>query len=216
MHLKWFESLQKLCHIVSNFVKKTEVLQSIQCICNLNGTCLHNRIIKYFHTILYHFSVRPLLEIPFSRSLKAWDFLPKLFTLSFHLNEDMLLERCWKKRKDKLPNKVLSMQLLKFKCLKWTIWFIRKPHSNVRDCGWETAQKWLKGPRKLFDIVKVRDSRVRDTERIYKGSYWECWRDQIKNSTEWKFETGVFEIADVDCIGNNEFLQTEFIIKNSP
>ena len=44
-----------------------------------------------------------------------------------------------------------------------------KPHSNVRDSGWETAQKWLKGPRKLIDIVKIRDGGVRDTERIYKG-----------------------------------------------
>ena len=91
--------------------------------------------------------------------------------LSFHLNEDMLPEGCWKKKKEnKLPNKVLSMHLLKSECLKWTVWFIRKPHSNVRDSGWETAQKWLKGLRKLFDIVKVRVSRVRDTERIYKGN----------------------------------------------
>ena len=35
-------------------------------------------------------------------------------------------------------------------------------------------QKWLKEPRKLLDIVKVRDSWVLDTERIYKGSYWQC------------------------------------------
>ena len=33
---------------------------------------------------------------PFPMSLKAWHFLPKLLTLSFHFNEAMLLlERCW-------------------------------------------------------------------------------------------------------------------------
>ena len=49
------------------------------------------------------------------------------------------------------------MPLLIFECLKWTVWFIRNSHSNVRDSGWETAQKWLNGLRKLFDIVKVVD-----------------------------------------------------------
>ena len=46
------------------------------------------------------------------------------------------------------------MQLLKFEYLKWTVWFIWKPYSNVRDNGWETDQKWLKGLRKLFDMWK--------------------------------------------------------------
>ena len=41
---------------------------------------------------------------------------------------------------------------------------IRKPHLNVRDSGWETVQKWLKRPSKLFDVVKVGD-----TEWIYKS-----------------------------------------------
>ena len=108
---------------------------------------------------------------PFSRSLKAWHFSPKLFTLSFRLTEDMLLpERCWKKAKEQTSEQSLSMQLLTFECLNWAVWFIRKSHSNVRDSGCETAQKWLKGPRKLFDIVKVWDSGVRDTKQIYKGS----------------------------------------------
>ena len=61
-------------------------------------------------------------------------------------------------------------------------WFIRKPHSNVWNSWWETAQRWLKGPRKLLNIVTVWDSRVRDTERICKRSQWECWTDQIKSS----------------------------------
>ena len=54
--------------------------------------------------------------------------------------------------------------------MKLTVWFIWKPNLNVHDSGWETVKKWLKGPRKLFDIMKVRDSRVWDSERIYKGS----------------------------------------------
>ena len=62
------------------------------------------------------------------------------------------------------------MQLLTFECLKPTVWFFRKSHSNARDSGWETAQKWLNGPRKLFDIVKVEDIEIQDTEQIYKGS----------------------------------------------
>ena len=66
---------------------------------------------------------------PFFRSLKAWHFSPKLFTFSFYLTEDMLLhEWCWKKERTRFPNKVLSMQLLTFECLNWTVWFIRKPH----------------------------------------------------------------------------------------
>ena len=118
----------KFCKVFNAFVISVEL-------------SFHNRIIKYFHTILYHFSATSLLEKPFSRPLKAWLLSPKLFTLSFHLNEDMLPERCWKNGKNKLLSKVLSMQLLKFECLRWTVWFIRKPHSNVRDSGWETAQK---------------------------------------------------------------------------
>ena len=47
---------------------------------------------------------------------------------------------------------------------------LRKTHLNVRDSRLETAQKLLKVPRKLLDIVKVRDSGVQDTEWIYKGS----------------------------------------------
>ena len=72
----------------------------------------------------------------------------------------------------------MGMQLLTFECLKWTVWFIRKSHSNVWDSRWETAQKWLNGPSKLFDMVKV----GQDTEQIYKESYWECWRNQTKSS----------------------------------
>ena len=118
-----------------------------------------------------YFSVTSLFERPFSSSLKAWHFSPKLFTLSCRLTEDMLLpERMLKRIKNKLPKKILSMQLLTFEYLKWTVWFIRKLHSNVRDSRWETVQKLMKGPRKLFDTVKVRDSGVRDTERIYKVS----------------------------------------------
>ena len=90
-----------------------------------------------------------------------------LFPLSFYM---LLPERCSKKRKNKVPDKVLWIQLLTSECLKWTVWFIRKPHSNVRDSGWETAQKWLNGVRKLFNIVKVQDIRVQDTQRIYKKS----------------------------------------------
>ena len=74
------------------------------------------------------------------------------------------------KKKEQTSEQFLSMQLLKFECMKLTVWFIWKPNSNVHDSGWETAKKWLKGPRKLFDIVKVWDSRVWDSERIYKGS----------------------------------------------
>ena len=48
--------------------------------------------------------------------------------------------------------------------------FIWKPRSNDRDGGWETAKKRQKGSSKLFDMVKVRDGGVRETERIYKGS----------------------------------------------
>ena len=59
------------------------------------------------------------------------------------------------------------MQLLIFECLKWKVWFTRKPHPNVQHGGWKTAQKWLKRLRKLFDRVKVQDSMVGDTERIY-------------------------------------------------
>ena len=75
------------------------------------------------------------------------------------------------------------MQLLTFEPLKWTVWVIQKPDANVRDRGWETPQKWLKGPRKLVDIVKVWDSGVGDTQRIYKESQWEWWGNQIKSST---------------------------------
>ena len=131
---------------------------------------------KCFHLFLIHvemeflgtpyFSATSLFERPFSSSFKVWHFSPKLFTLSCRLTEDMLLpERMLKKRKNKLPNKLLLMQLLTFEFLKWTVWFIPKPHLKVRDNRWETAQQLLKGLRKLFDIVKVRD-----TERIYKGS----------------------------------------------
>ena len=58
------------------------------------------------------------------------------------------------------------MQLLILEFLKLTVWFIQKPHSNVRDSRWETIQNWLKGLRKLFDIIKVWDSRVLDTEEF--------------------------------------------------
>ena len=136
---------------------------------------------KYFDLFLIHlemvflgtsyFSATSLFERPFSSCPKAWHFPPKLFTLTCRLTGDMLLpERMLKKRKKKLPNKVLSMQLLTFECLKWTVWFIRKPHLSVRDSRWEITQKLMKGPRKLFDIVKIRDSGVWDTEWIYKGS----------------------------------------------
>ena len=40
----------------------------------------------------------------------------------------------------------------------------------------------LNGPGKEFDMVKVQDSGVHDTERSYKGSYRDCWRDKIKSS----------------------------------
>ena len=90
-----------------------------------------------------YFSAKSWFERPFSRSLKARHFSPKLFTLNFCLTVDILLsEWCWKKSKNKLPNKVLSMRLLTFECLKWIVWFIRKPHSNVRDSGWESAQNY--------------------------------------------------------------------------
>ena len=114
------------------------------------------------------FSATSLLERPFSRSLKAWHISPKLFTLSFrgHAVAWTML----KKGKNKLPSKVLSMLLLTFECLKWTVWLIRKPHLNVCESGWKIAQKWLKVPRKLFDIVKVWETGVRDTKRIYKES----------------------------------------------
>ena len=73
-----------------------------------------------------YFSATSFFERPFSRSLKILYFSPKLFTLNFRLTEDI----CWtvlKERKNKLPNKVFSMQLLIFECLKWTVWFSRKP-----------------------------------------------------------------------------------------
>ena len=48
-------------------------------------------------------------------STNAWDFLPKLFALSFHLNEDMLPERCWKKERTNLRtifvNAVIKIQM---------------------------------------------------------------------------------------------------------
>ena len=64
---------------------------------------------KYFDLFLTHvemvflgtpyFAATSLFERPFSRFLKARNFSPKLFTLSFRLIEDMFLpERCWKKR----------------------------------------------------------------------------------------------------------------------
>ena len=65
------------------------------------------------------------------------------------------------------------MQLLTLEFLKLTVWFIQKPHSNVRNSGWETIQNWLKGPRKLFDIIKVWDSRVIDTEEFI----WEVYEN---------------------------------------
>ena len=69
-----------------------------------------------------YFSATSLFERPFSSSLKAWNFSPKLFTLSCRLTEDMSFpERMLKKRKSKLPNNILSMQLLTFECLKWTV-----------------------------------------------------------------------------------------------
>ena len=109
-----------------------------------------------------YFWATSLFERPFSSSLKAWHFSPKVFPLSCRLTEDMLLpERMLKKRKSKLPNKVLSVQLLTFKCLKWAVWFIRKPHLNVRDSRWETSKTLMKGPKKLFGIVKVWDSGCR-------------------------------------------------------
>ena len=91
---------------------------------------------KYFDLFLTHvemvflckpyFSATLLFDRPFSRSLKVWYFSPKLFTLSFCLTEDMLLpEQCWKKRKNKLPNKVATMQVSTFECLKWTVWSTR-------------------------------------------------------------------------------------------
>lgn len=36
--------------------------------------------------------------------------------------------------------------------------------------------------KKWFDMVKVRDNVVRETERIYKDSYRGCWRDRSKSS----------------------------------
>ena len=45
-----------------------------------------------------YFSATSLFKKPFFRSLKAWHFSPKLFTLSFRLTEGMLLpEQCSKK-----------------------------------------------------------------------------------------------------------------------
>ena len=42
-----------------------------------------------------YFAATSLFERPFSRSLKAWNFSPELFTLSFRLIEDTLLpEEC--------------------------------------------------------------------------------------------------------------------------
>ena len=86
---------------------------------------------QYFDLFLTHvemvflgtlyYSATSLFERPFSRSLKLWHFSPKLFTMSFHSNEIMLPERCWKKERTKLPSKVLPMQLLAFACLKWTV-----------------------------------------------------------------------------------------------
>ena len=70
----------------------------------------------------------------FSRFLKAWNFSPKLFTLSFRLTEDMLLhERCWKKREQTseqtFDNAVIDIRMpemdsmihskASFKCSKW-------------------------------------------------------------------------------------------------
>ena len=55
-----------------------------------------------------------------------------------------------KKRKKNLPGKVLTMPLLTFECLQGTVLFIWKLDWNVRE---ETAQKWLKEPRKLFNNV---------------------------------------------------------------
>ena len=161
--------------------KKTQVLKSIQGICNLNGTWLHNRIIKYFHTILYHFSAMSLLEGPFSRSLKAWHFLPKLFTLRFHLNEDMLLERCWKKERTNFRIKFCQCsyknsntwneQYDSFENLirMFEIAEKKQPKNDWRD--WENCStRWkfeisngaklrmLKGPNKKLNKVKVRDS----------------------------------------------------------
>ena len=86
--------------------------------------------------------------------------------LSFHLNEDMLPEGCWKKKRKRTSEQSFVNAFIKIRMLEMNSMI----HSNVRDSGWETAQKWLKGLRELFDTVKVRVSRVRDTERIYKGN----------------------------------------------
>ena len=45
-------------------------------------------------------------------------------------------------------------------------------NENVWDSGWKTAPKSFEGNAKIVrHSEKVRDSGVRDTERIYKGSY---------------------------------------------
>ena len=98
--------------------------------------CFHSLIVpvaaKYFDLFLIdveivflgtpYYSATSLFERPFSGSLKAWHCSPKLSTLSCCLTEDILLpKRMLKKRKNNLSNKVLSMQLLTFECLKWIV-----------------------------------------------------------------------------------------------
>ena len=111
-----------------------------------------------------YFSGTSLFDRPFPRSLKAWHFSPKPFTLSFRLTEDILLpEECWKKRRNKLPNRVLTMQVSEMNSVihsKTSTECSRKRMGN--------SPKMTEETEKLFDIVQVWGSGVRDTERIYK------------------------------------------------
>ena len=100
------------------------------------------------------------------------------FYIEFSLNWRILLpERFWKKTSEQsFVNAVSNIGMLQMNSM-----IFQKPLLNVRDRGWETAKKWLKGTRKLSDIVKVRDSEVWDNDPIYKGSKWECRRNQLKS-----------------------------------
>ena len=113
-----------------------------------------------------YFAATSLLERPISRFLKALHFSFKFFTLScrltgivFLLYMKNILIIINEHRKINIRSNLKVFELFSLK--------IERGDEKVRDSGIIE----LKGPKNLFDVVKVRDSGVRDTEYSYKESY---------------------------------------------
>ena len=108
-----------------------------------------------------------LLERPLSRSLKALHFSFKFFKLSFGLTDIVFLLHKKKNvliiiNEDRKINIRSNLKVFELFSLK-----VERRDEKVRDSGIIE----LMGPKNLFDIVKVRDSGVRDTKCNYKESY---------------------------------------------